>query len=82
MKYPDLRNLRRYRRTHLEAGLKVSQQESIRAIVLFLALAWALISAIAVTVSVRYEMQWGAWGWTASFLVSSLVAAYSFWRAA
>jgi NhaP-type Na+/H+ or K+/H+ antiporter len=82
MKDPDLRNLRRYRRTHLEAGLKVSQQESVWAIVLFLALAWALISAIAATVSVRYEMRWGAWVWTASFLVSSLVAAYSFWRAA
>ena len=58
----------------------MSQQESVWAIVLFLALTWALISAIAATVSVRYEMRRGAWGWTASFLVSSLVAAYSFWR--
>jgi hypothetical protein len=83
MKNPDLRNLRRYRRTHVEAGVKVSQQESVWATVLFIALAWALISAIAATVSVRYEMRRRAWGWTASFfLVSSLVAAYSFWRVA
>jgi hypothetical protein len=64
----------------VEAGLKVSQQESVWATVLFIALGWALISAIAATVSVRYEMSWGALGWMASFLVSSLVAAYSFWR--
>ena len=66
----------------MEAGVKVSQQESVWATVLFIALAWALISAIAATVSVRYEMRWSALGWTASFLVCSLVAAYSFWRVA
>jgi hypothetical protein len=58
----------------------VSQQETIWGYVLFIALAWALISAIAATGSVHSEMRRLAWGWTASFLVSSLVAAYSFWR--
>jgi uncharacterized membrane protein YoaK (UPF0700 family) len=82
MKDPDLRNLRRYHRTHLEAGLKVSQQESVWALVLTIAVCWAVISAIAATVSVRYEMRRRAWCWTTSFLVSSLVAAYSFWRVA
>jgi hypothetical protein len=61
-------------------GFGVTQQQSIWASVLFIALAWALISAIAATVSVRYEIRHLAWGWTASFVLSSLVAAYSFWR--
>jgi hypothetical protein len=58
----------------------MSQQESVGGYVLFIALSWALISAIAASASVRYEMRRSAWGWTASFVLSSLVAAYSFWR--
>ncbi len=58
----------------------MSQQETVWGSVLFIALAWALISAIAASVSVRYEMRLLAWGWTTSFVLSSLVAAYSFWR--
>jgi hypothetical protein len=58
----------------------VSQQESLWATVLLFAGFWAVISAIAATASVRYEMIRSAWGWTASFLVSSLVATYSYWR--
>ncbi len=59
----------------------MSHQESVWGSVLFIALSWALISAIAVSVSVHFEMRRLAWGWTASFVLSSLVAAYSFfWR--
>jgi hypothetical protein len=49
---------------------------------LFIASVWALISAVVVAVSVYYEMRGMAWGWTASFVLSSLVAAYSLWRLA
>jgi hypothetical protein len=58
----------------------VSQQETVWHYVLLIALSWAVISAIAASASVRYEMGRSAWGWTASFVLSSLVAAYSFWR--
>ncbi len=58
----------------------MSQHESVWGSVLFIALSWALISAIAASASVHYEMRRFAWGWTASFVLSSLVAAYSFWR--
>jgi hypothetical protein len=58
----------------------VTQQQTIWTSVLFIALAWALISAIAATACVRYEIRHLAWAWTASFVLSSLVAAYSFWR--
>jgi hypothetical protein len=58
----------------------VSQQETVWGSVLLIAVFWALISAIAATASVHYEMRRWAWGWIASFALSSLVAAYSFWR--
>ncbi len=58
----------------------MSQQETLWGYVLLIALSWAVISAIAASASVRYEMRRFAWGWTASFVLSSLVAAYSFWR--
>jgi hypothetical protein len=59
----------------------VSQQETLWwPALLGVASAWALLSAIAAAVCVRYEMRRLAWGWTASFVLSSLVAAYSFWR--
>jgi hypothetical protein len=58
----------------------VSQQETVWGYVLLIALSWAVISAIAASASVRYEMRLSAWGWTASFVLSALVAAYSFWR--
>lgn len=60
----------------------MSQQGYVWTFLLFIAFAWALISALAVAGSVHYEMRRLAWGWTASFVVSSLVAAYSFWRLA
>ena len=47
---------------------------------LFVALLWAVISAIALNVSLEYGMRRRTWAWAASFLVSTLVAAYSFWR--
>jgi hypothetical protein len=61
-------------------GFGVTQQQTVWASVLVIALAWALMSAIAATASVRYEIRHLAWVWTASFVLSSLVAAYSFWR--
>jgi membrane protein YdbS with pleckstrin-like domain len=60
----------------------LSQQETLWPAQLGLASAWALLSAVVAAVSVRYEMRRLAWGWTASFVLSSLVAAYSFWRLA
>jgi NhaP-type Na+/H+ or K+/H+ antiporter len=56
------------------------QQETVWVSLLFIASVWALISAVVVAVSVYYEMRAMAWGWTASFALSSLVAAYSYWR--
>jgi hypothetical protein len=58
----------------------VIQQETVWVSLLFIASVWALISVVVVAVSVYYEMRRLAWGWTASFVLSSLVAAYSFWR--
>ncbi len=46
----------------------MSQQETLWGSVLLIAVLWAIISAIAATVSVRYEMRRSAWGWTASFV--------------
>jgi hypothetical protein len=42
-------------------------------------LLWAVISTIVAVESANRGMRRRAWGWTASFLVSALVAAYSFW---
>ena len=58
----------------------MTEQEALWTSVLFIALSWALISAIVATEGVRYELSRLAWGWTASFVLSSLVAAYAFWR--
>jgi hypothetical protein len=58
----------------------MTEQEALWTSVLFIALSWALISAIVATAGVRYELSRLAWGWTASFVLSSLVAAYAFWR--
>jgi hypothetical protein len=55
-------------------------QATIWPALLAIALLWALVSAGAATVSVEYEMRRRAWGWMACFVLSSLVAAYSFWR--
>jgi uncharacterized membrane protein HdeD (DUF308 family) len=58
----------------------VSQQESVWTLVLGIAVSCALISAIAMAMSVRDEARRYAWGWAVYFMVFSLVAAYSFWR--
>jgi hypothetical protein len=58
----------------------VSEQEAVWAALLFVALLWALISAIVLNVSVEFGMRWRSWAWATSFLVSTVVAAYSFWR--
>jgi enoyl-CoA hydratase/carnithine racemase len=44
------------------------------------ALLWALVSVVVATESAKLGMRRHAWGWAASFLVASLVAAYSFGR--
>ena len=59
--------------------IDLAQGESWAAL-LGIALLWAVISACVVMVSARSGMQRLAWGWSASFLVGLLVAAYSFWR--
>jgi NhaP-type Na+/H+ or K+/H+ antiporter len=58
----------------------VTQQETVWFSLLFIASVWALISAVVVAASVYYEMRGMAWGWTVSFVLSSVVAAYSFSR--
>jgi hypothetical protein len=58
----------------------VSAQETIWPALLGAAAAWALLSAVIATGCVRYGMSRLALGWTVSFVLSSLVAAYSFWR--
>jgi hypothetical protein len=44
------------------------------------ALLWALVSVVVATESANQGMRRRAWGWVASFLAVSLVAAYSFGR--
>ena len=44
------------------------------------ALLWAVISVLVATESANRGMRRRAWGWMTSFVVSTLVAAYSFWR--
>jgi hypothetical protein len=44
------------------------------------ALLWALVSVLVATESANVGMRRRAWGWAASFLCASLVAAYSFGR--
>jgi hypothetical protein len=58
----------------------VTEQEPLWGSLLFVGLMWTLASAVAATESVKLGMRRRAWGWTATFVVSSLVAAYSFWR--
>ena len=43
-------------------------------------LLWALVSVLVATESANAGMRRRAWGWAASFLCASLVAAYSFGR--
>jgi hypothetical protein len=48
------------------------------AVLLVGALLWALVSVVVVTESAKLGMRRHVWGWAASFLVASVVAAYSF----
>jgi hypothetical protein len=58
----------------------VSPQEGVWATVLSVALMWAFISALVAAVGGHYELRGWAWAGIVSFVLSSLVAAYSFWR--
>jgi ABC-type uncharacterized transport system permease subunit len=60
----------------------VSQQETIWPALLGAASVWALLSAVIAAGCVRYGMNRLALGWMVSFVLSSLAAAYSFWRLA
>jgi hypothetical protein len=55
-------------------------QQGVWASVLVTAVAWTLISAIGAALSARAEASGSAWGWIVSFVLSSVVAAYAFWR--
>jgi hypothetical protein len=44
------------------------------------ALFWALVSVVVATESANQGMRRRTWGWVASFLAASLVAAYAFGR--
>jgi hypothetical protein len=59
--------------------IDLAQGEISWAALLGISLLWVVISAYVVIVSVRSGMRRLAWGWSASFLVGLLVAAYSFW---
>jgi hypothetical protein len=43
-------------------------------------LLWAVVSVLVATESANRGMRRRAWLWAASFVMSTLVAAYSFWR--
>jgi hypothetical protein len=43
-------------------------------------LVWAGVSAVVLTISIHMEAGRQAWGWSASFAVSSLCAAHCFGR--
>jgi hypothetical protein len=60
--------------------IDLAQGEISWAEVLVIALLWAGVSAVVAIVSANYGMRWRAWGWTVSFLVFALVAAYGVWR--
>jgi hypothetical protein len=56
-----------------------TRPETMWASLLFIAIVWALMSAAAFAASVNYGMRRLAWGWMGSFVVATLVAAYTFW---
>jgi hypothetical protein len=55
-------------------------QAAIWPALLAIALFWALVSAVAAAEGVHHERRRLALGWTVSFVLSSLAAAYGFWR--
>jgi hypothetical protein len=57
----------------------VSPRDMVFATLLAAASFWALISALLLIGAVYEGSARGSWGWGASFVVSSLVAAYAFW---
>ena len=59
--------------------IDLAQGEISWTAVLVIALLWAGVSAVVAIVSANYRMRWRAQGWTVSFLVFALVAAYGVW---
>ncbi len=47
--------------------------------ILVSAVAWSVLSALLLAVVLREDDRGGAWFWAASFALSSLAAAWSFW---
>lgn len=58
----------------------MSSREQTYVGVMVAATVWALISALAAEYSARLEYRNFALGWAVSFVLSTLVAAYYFWR--
>ena len=54
--------------------------EELYVVILVTGLLCAGVSAVALTISIYMEAESQAWGWGASFAISSLCAAYCFGR--
>ena len=46
----------------------------------FIAVAWSVLSAVAIYASINEDAKGLAWGWTVSFAAASFVSTYCFWR--
>ena len=55
-------------------------EEELCVWILAMGLLWAWVSAVVLAISIRMEVGRQAWGWAASFAVSSLCAAWCFGR--
>jgi hypothetical protein len=58
----------------------VSVGEELCSWILVTGLLWAAVSAMILAISIHMEAERQAWGWGASFAVSSLCAAWCFGR--
>jgi hypothetical protein len=58
----------------------VSDGDELCFAILVTGIVWAAMSALVLAISIRVEAGWQAWGWGASFAVSSLCAAWCFGR--
>jgi hypothetical protein len=54
--------------------------EELNLVILVTGAVWAGVSAEGLVISIQMDAGWEAWGWGASFAVSSLSAAYCFGR--
>jgi hypothetical protein len=54
--------------------------EELNLVILVTGAVWAGVSAEGLVISIQMDAGWEAWGWGASFAISSLCAAYCFGR--